>query len=80
LLDSGPRQSGKTTLARRFAKQDREYITLDNQFTVAAAKSDPVALYAASIEPLLMRSNALLIFCWQSNKVWTRTGGPDAFC
>jgi uncharacterized protein len=40
---SGPRQSGKTTLARRFAKQGREYITLDNQSTLAAAKSDPVA-------------------------------------
>jgi predicted AAA+ superfamily ATPase len=40
---SGPRQSGKTTLARRFAKQGREYITLDNQSILAAAKSDPVA-------------------------------------
>ena len=40
---SGPRQSGKTTLARRFAKQGRKYLTLDNQSTLAAAKSDPVA-------------------------------------
>ena len=40
---SGPRQSGKTTLARRFAKQGRKYVTLDNQSTLAAAKSDPVA-------------------------------------
>ena len=40
---SGPRQSGKTTLARRFAQQGRIYITLDNQPTLAAAKSDPVA-------------------------------------
>jgi len=39
----GPRQSGKTTLARRFAKQGRKYVTLDNQTTLAAAKSDPVA-------------------------------------
>lgn len=40
---SGPRQSGKTTLARRFAKQGRKFVTLDNQPTLAAAKSDPVA-------------------------------------
>ena len=40
---SGPRQSGKTTLARRFAKQGRKFVTLDNQSTLAAAKSDPVA-------------------------------------
>ena len=38
---SGPRQSGKTTLARRFAQQGRIYVTLDNQPTLAAAKSDP---------------------------------------
>ena len=40
---SGPRQSGKTTLARLFAKQGRVYLTLDSQPTLAAAKSDPVA-------------------------------------
>lgn len=40
---SGPRQSGKTTLSRRFVKQDRKFVTLDDQSTLAAAKSDPVA-------------------------------------
>lgn len=40
---SGPRQSGKTTLARRFVRQKLEFFTLDNQSTLAAAKSDPVA-------------------------------------
>lgn len=40
---SGPRQSGKTTLARRFTQQGRIYVTLDNQPTLAAAQSDPVA-------------------------------------
>ena len=40
---SGPRQSGKTTLVLRFVRQGRIYITLDNQSTLAAAKSDPVA-------------------------------------
>jgi uncharacterized protein len=40
---SGPRQSGKTTLARRFTQQGRIYLALDHQPTLAAAKSDPVA-------------------------------------
>ena len=40
---TGPRQSGKTTLARRFARQGRIYSTLDDPATLAAAKSDPVA-------------------------------------
>jgi predicted AAA+ superfamily ATPase len=40
---SGPRQSGKTTLARRFAGRDRAFLTLDNQPTLEAAKSDPVS-------------------------------------
>lgn len=40
---SGPRQSGKTTLARRFSEKGRAYLTLDNQPTLTAAKSDPVA-------------------------------------
>ena len=39
---SGPRQSGKTTLARRFAQQGRTFLTLDNQAALNAAKSDPV--------------------------------------
>jgi predicted AAA+ superfamily ATPase len=39
---SGPRQSGKTTLARHFAKGGRKFVTLDDQSTLDAAKSDPV--------------------------------------
>jgi predicted AAA+ superfamily ATPase len=44
---SGPRQSGKTTLARRFAQKGRVYLTLDSQPTLEAAKSDPVAFVRA---------------------------------
>lgn len=40
---SGPRQSGKTTLARRFTQPGRTYLTLDSQPTLAAARADPVA-------------------------------------
>jgi uncharacterized protein len=42
VLIIGPRQAGKTTLARRFASETRPYLTLDDPATLAAA-SDPVA-------------------------------------
>lgn len=41
VLISGPRQAGKTTLARIFSDRDRPYITLDDAGTLNAAKADP---------------------------------------
>ncbi|OCP19799.1 MULTISPECIES: ATP-binding protein [unclassified Ensifer] len=41
VLISGPRQAGKTTLARQFADANRPYITLDDAGTLSAARSDP---------------------------------------
>lgn len=41
VLISGPRQAGKTTLARMFADKHRPYITLDDAGTLNAAKADP---------------------------------------
>lgn len=41
VLISGPRQAGKTTLARMFSDKDRPYITLDDAGTLNAAKADP---------------------------------------
>lgn len=41
VLVVGPRQAGKTTLARLYANSDRPYITLDDPATLAAARSDP---------------------------------------
>jgi predicted AAA+ superfamily ATPase len=37
----GPRQSGKTTLARDLLGDGRTYLTLDDETTLAAARSDP---------------------------------------
>jgi predicted AAA+ superfamily ATPase len=37
----GPRQCGKTTLVRQFADKEREYVTLDNDTALEAARSDP---------------------------------------
>lgn len=37
----GPRQCGKTTLVRQFVNKDRDYITLDEDTVLEAARSDP---------------------------------------
>ena len=42
VLIVGPRQAGKTTLARQFAGSDRPYITLDDAGALSAARADPV--------------------------------------
>ena len=42
LLMVGPRQSGKTTLAKKMAHAEMEYYTLDNATTLEAARQDPV--------------------------------------
>jgi len=39
----GPRRAGKTTLARSMSNGGRVYLTLDDQTTLEAAKTDPVA-------------------------------------
>jgi predicted AAA+ superfamily ATPase len=36
----GPRQCGKTTLVRQFAGIEREYVTLDDDTVLAAARTD----------------------------------------
>lgn len=42
VLIAGPRQSGKTTLARGLAGPDRAYLTLDDDNALRAASSDPI--------------------------------------
>jgi predicted AAA+ superfamily ATPase len=42
VLIVGPRQAGKTTLARQFSGTDRPYITLDDAGTLGSARADPV--------------------------------------
>jgi predicted AAA+ superfamily ATPase len=41
VLLNGPRQSGKTTLVRQFATDQRPYLTLDDVTAAAAARQDP---------------------------------------
>jgi predicted AAA+ superfamily ATPase len=37
----GPRQCGKTTLVRNFVDKEREYVTLDDDTVLGAARNDP---------------------------------------
>jgi hypothetical protein len=41
---AGPRQSGKTTLARAIASQTHRYVTLDDPALLNAARADPAGL------------------------------------
>ena len=41
VLVAGPRQAGKTTLARLFSHAHRPYLTLDDNATLMAAREDP---------------------------------------
>jgi predicted AAA+ superfamily ATPase len=43
VLIAGPRQAGKTTLARQFARDGVPYFTLDDATTLAAARQDATA-------------------------------------
>lgn len=55
VLISGPRQSGKTTLARQLAG-NRTFLTLDNEPTLQAALDDPVGLIRSYGNPPIFSS------------------------
>ena len=44
VLLAGPRQAGKTTLARQMAGQGMRYLTLDDDLTRLSAREDPVGM------------------------------------
>ena len=44
VLLNGPRQAGKTTLVRQFARAGRRYLTLDDGATLLSAREDPAGL------------------------------------
>jgi len=47
VMVTGPRQCGKTTLVRDFVAGNREFITMDDDTVLAAARSDPTGLVRA---------------------------------
>lgn len=44
VLIAGPRQAGKTTLARQIAKQEMRYLTLDDELLLLSVREDPVGM------------------------------------
>ncbi len=76
VLISGPRQSGKTTLARQLAG-NRTFLTLDNEPTLQAALDDPVGLirsYDALVIDEIQRAPRLLLAIKQAVDADRRPG------
>lgn len=66
VLIAGPRQAGKTTLARQIAARHPElrYFTLDDELTLLAARKDPVGMIRRldrAIIDEIQRAPALLL-------------------
>ncbi len=56
VLIVGPRRAGKTTLVRKMGEAGRIYITLDDQTTLDAARSDPVGFIRGLDQAIIARS------------------------
>jgi hypothetical protein len=75
----GPRQSGKTTLARTLEPR-YAYVTFDDAATLAFAQADPTG-FVAALPPRAIsstRSSVCPSSCERSSSRWTATVGPPA--
>lgn len=64
ILINGPRQAGKTTLARHIAGQEMRFLTLDDEAVLLAARENPVGLIRDSPRVVIdeiQRAPALLM-------------------
>lgn len=64
VLIAGPRQAGKTTLAKHWLKQGMQYLTLDDEVTRLSAREDPVGMVRSldrAIIDEVQRAPALLL-------------------
>jgi uncharacterized protein len=64
VLLSGPRQAGKTTLAKHFVRGNRKFITLDDDLVRLSAERDPVGLIRSldfAVIDEIQRAPALLL-------------------
>lgn len=77
VLLAGPRQAGKTTLARKVAGKDMQFLTLDDPATLAAAQSDPTGFVRGlgrAVIDEVQRAPGLLLAIKQSVDEDTRPG------
>ncbi|AYD04829.1 ATP-binding protein [Neorhizobium sp. NCHU2750] len=77
VLITGPRQAGKTTLARQFVSDDRPYLTLDDIGTLAAARNDPVGFVRGmkgAVIDEIQRAPELMLALKESIDTDTRPG------
>jgi uncharacterized protein len=73
----GPRQAGKTTLARRYANPSRPFITLDDPATLSAARADPTGFVRGLSQAVIdevQRAPDLLLAIKESVDKDTRPG------
>lgn len=77
VLLAGPRQAGKTTLARKVAGKDMRFLTLDDPAILAAAQSDPAGFVRGldrAVIDEVQRAPGLLLAIKQSVDEDTRPG------
>ena len=77
VLIAGPRQAGKTTLAREFESLERPYFTLDDLATLQGVRSDPVGFVRAldmAVIDEVQRAPDLLLVIKQSVDIDQRPG------
>lgn len=77
VLIVGPRQAGKTTLARRYANPARPFITLDDPATLSAARADPTGFVRGLSQAVIdevQRAPDLLLAIKESVDKDTRPG------
>jgi predicted AAA+ superfamily ATPase len=77
VLIVGPRQAGKTTLARLYANPSRPFITLDDPATLSAARADPTGFVRGLSQAVIdevQRAPDLLLAIKESVDKDTRPG------
>lgn len=77
VLIAGPRQAGKTTLVKQYAGPQRPYITLDDNATLVAARTDPTGFIRGLKEAVIdevQRAPELLLAIKESVDTDPRAG------
>jgi len=80
VMVTGPRQCGKTTLVRDLLAGNREFITMDDDTVLAAARSDPTGWCALLIGRPLTKCSECPTSSGPSRSQWMMIAAPAGFC